>query len=163
MRGPVCMCTHLAACAASMQAMQHRGTLYMTTTEYFGAGTRATRVPSVYWAIVEPELQGMCHLHRKDWGVIASSEGLATGYALIAGTRAGAKLAYSYSGAGTISGGRYPAFPGEPNGRKRMHMVSKRSPSHPDASWGWVAIVSCVSALTAGCKHTIIMTSCLNP
>lgn len=56
----------------------------------------------------------MCHLHRKDWGVIASTEGLATGYPVIAGTRTGAKLAYSYGGAGKISGGRYPAFPGEP-------------------------------------------------
>lgn len=85
----------------------------MTTSEYYGAGTRATRTPAVYWAILEPKLPGLCQLQRKDWGVIASSEGLATAYPVIAATRTGAVLAYSYSGAGTISEGRYPAFPGE--------------------------------------------------
>lgn len=85
--------------------------MYITTSEYWGTGN--VRMPAVYWAIVEPA-PGLCSVSRLEWGVVASEEGLAAAYPVIAARRdGGAALAFAYSGAGTISNGHYPAYPGE--------------------------------------------------
>lgn len=94
--------------------MQHKNKLYLTTSEYFGKGTADQRLPSVYWAIVEPTIPGLCDLKREDWGLVASSEGLALTYPVIAARKevTGAALAFSYGGALTVSNAAYPAYAG---------------------------------------------------
>lgn len=97
-----------------LQAMQHKNKLYLTTSEYFGKGDADQRLPSVYWAVVEPTLPGLCALKRKDWGVVASSEGLSLAFPVIAARKEapGAALAFNYGGAKTVSNSAYPAFAG---------------------------------------------------
>jgi hypothetical protein len=95
-----------------LQAVQHNGLLYLTTSEYWGSG--AVRMPSIYYAVVQPD-EGLCSVSRLEWGIVASQDGLATAYPVIAARKDGsATLAFAYSGAGTISDGqsRYPAYPG---------------------------------------------------
>jgi hypothetical protein len=92
------------------QATHHKGLLYFTASEYWGSGS--VRVPSIYWAIVKPN-HGLCAVKRQDWGVVASDEGLALAFPVIAARKDGSvALAFAYSGAGTVSNGHYPAFPG---------------------------------------------------
>lgn len=99
------------SCAAFiLQATHHNGQVYLTSSEYWGTGT--VRMPSIYWAVVKPA-PGLCSVTRLDWGVVASAEGLAAAYPVIAARTDGrAAVAFAYSGAGTISGGKYPANPG---------------------------------------------------
>lgn len=55
----------------------------------------------------------ICKLTRKDHGLVASQDGLALAYPVIAARpKGGALLAFSYSGKGTIAGGKSPAHPG---------------------------------------------------
>jgi hypothetical protein len=55
----------------------------------------------------------ICKLTRKDHGLVASQDGLALGYPVIAAReKGGALLAFSFSGKGTIAGGQHPAYPG---------------------------------------------------
>lgn len=95
--------------------MHHQNLVYLTTDEHYGVGLSGERLPSIYWSVVEPELPGFCGIFNRDWGVIASSEGLATAYPVIAARKtalSGAVLAYTYGGAGTIAGGQFPAYAG---------------------------------------------------
>jgi hypothetical protein len=69
-------------------------------------------VPSIYWAAVKPNY-GLCAVKRLDWGVVASEEGLALAFPVIAARKDGSvALAFAYSGAGTVSDGHHPAYPG---------------------------------------------------
>jgi len=98
-----------------VQAVHHQGVVYLTTNEHYGVGRSGERLPSIYWSIVEPELPAFCDMINRDWGIIASSEGLATAYPVIAARKtalSGAVLAYSYGGAGTIAGGLFHAYAG---------------------------------------------------
>lgn len=102
--------TYCCATVPTSQAVQHNGLLYLTTSEYWGSG--AVRMPSIYYAVVQPD-QGLCSVSRLEWGLVASQDGLATAYPVIAARKDGsATLAFAYSGAGTIADGTYPAFPG---------------------------------------------------
>lgn len=96
----------------SLQATHHKGLLYFTTSEFWGSG--AIRMPSVYYGIVQPGA-GLCAVSRLEWGVVASQDGLALAYPVIAARKeTSATLAFAYSGAGSISDGVYPANPGRP-------------------------------------------------
>jgi hypothetical protein len=69
-------------------------------------------MPSIYWSIVKPNT-GLCAVKRLDWGVVASEEGLAVAYPVVAARKDGSvTLAFAYSGAGQISDNQYPAYPG---------------------------------------------------
>lgn len=106
-----CRATTSRLLLPTTQASQHKGLLYLVTGEYWGANE--TRVPSVYWAILKPT-DDICQLTREDQGMVASQDGLALAYPVIAGRHDGsAVLAYSYSGAGTLASGMFQAFPGE--------------------------------------------------
>jgi hypothetical protein len=55
----------------------------------------------------------ICKLSRKDHGLVASADGLALAYPVIAARpKGGALLAFSFSGKGTCAGGKAPAYPG---------------------------------------------------
>lgn len=69
-------------------------------------------MPSIYWSVVKPNT-GLCAVKRQDWGVVASEDGLAVAYPVIAARKDGSvTLAFAYSGAGQISDNQYPAYPG---------------------------------------------------
>jgi hypothetical protein len=91
--------------------VQHRGLLFLTTLEYWGAG--AVRVPSVYWGIFQPS-RHLCSIARPDWGLISSRDGLAVSFPAIGAKRDGrALMAYSYSGASEgLPNGLGPAYAG---------------------------------------------------
>lgn len=95
-----------------LQAMLHEGSIYLTTSEFYGKGTH--RVPSIYWAIVEPGslATGAVTVHGS--GLIASKDGLMLGFPVIAALSSGdgAIIAYSYARAGDVDG-IGPAYPGE--------------------------------------------------
>lgn len=96
--------------AAVLQATHHNGKVYLTSSEYWGTGN--VRMPSIYHAVVKPG-PGLCSVARLNWGVVGSAEGLAAAYPVIAARKdGGTALAFAYSGSGTISNGRYPAYPG---------------------------------------------------
>lgn len=94
-----------------MQAQHHENVLYLTTSEYWGSGH--IRMPSLYWSILKPGA-GLCTAQRLCWGVLASQDGLALAYPVIAAAKEEdeAVMAFAYSGAGTISDSKYPAYPG---------------------------------------------------
>lgn len=93
-----------------MQATHHEDRLYVATGEYWGYNT--IRMPSIYWSIIKAA-GSLCELTRTDHGLIASQDGLALAYPVIAARAdGGALVAFSYSGKGTIAGGYYPAYPG---------------------------------------------------
>jgi hypothetical protein len=101
-----------APCCAPrlLQATHHKDHLYVATGEYWGYDY--IRMPSVYWAVIKAT-DNLCELTRKDHGLIASQDGLALAYPVIAAREdGGALVAFSYSGKGAIAGGRYPAYPG---------------------------------------------------
>jgi hypothetical protein len=91
------------------------GSVYLTTSEFFG-GEGEGRLPSIYWAIVDP---GSTHalatgaITVTASGVIASRDGLALGFPVIAAQAdgQGAVVAYAYSGAGVFADGA-PTFAG---------------------------------------------------
>jgi hypothetical protein len=86
--------------------------MYVATSEYFGA--RNTRVPSIYYAIIAPS-RGLCKAHIHKSGLVASEDGFALGFPIIAARDDGAVLGYSYGSAGSIelNGVTYPAYAGE--------------------------------------------------
>jgi len=92
--------------------MLHEGSIYLTTSEFYGKGTH--RVPSIYWAIIEPGslATGAVTVHGS--GVIASKDGLMLGFPVIAALSSGdgAIIAYSYAKAGDVNG-IGAAYPGE--------------------------------------------------
>jgi len=92
-------------------AQHHKGVLYLTTEEYWGSGS--IRMPSLYWAIFKPGA-GLCTAKRVCWGVLASQDGLALAYPVIAAAKGEdeAVMAFAYSGAGTVSEGKFAAYPG---------------------------------------------------
>lgn len=93
------------------KATVHQGMLYLATGEYWGYDT--IRMPSIYWAILKVT-DDLCKLSRKDHGLVASQDGLALAYPVIAARKeGGALLAFSYSGKGSIAGGQYPAYAGK--------------------------------------------------
>jgi hypothetical protein len=86
--------------------------IYLVTGEYWGTNT--TRIPSIYWAAIKPTMD-ICQLSREDQGMVASQDGLAFGYPVIAGKRhgLGGVIAFSYSGGDMMAGGMYRAWPGK--------------------------------------------------
>lgn len=122
-----------------LQATHHKELLYVATGEYWGYDY--VRMPSIYWAIIK-STDNLCDLTRKDHGLIASQDGLALAYPVIAARdNGGALVAFSYSGKGGIAGGRYPAYPGvatalvghdregKSEGRTVIHIVKKGATS----------------------------------
>jgi hypothetical protein len=88
---------HVPALATLLlQSVQHRGTLFTTALEYWGV--EELRLPSIYYGMFDVS-KLLCRVHRSDWGLIASRDGLALSYPVI-GARAdgNALVAYSYSG-----------------------------------------------------------------
>lgn len=95
-------------------------------------------MPSIYWAIIK-STDNLCELARKDHGLIASQDGLALAYPVIAARQdGGALVGFSYSGKGGVAGGRHPAYPGvatamvgrsldgkKSEGRTVIHVIKK--------------------------------------
>lgn len=95
---------------APLQATHHKERLYVATGEYWGYDY--IRMPSIYWSIIKTA-GSLCELTRTDHGIIASRDGLALAYPVIAAREdGGALVAFSYSGKGFVAGGGYPAYPG---------------------------------------------------
>jgi len=94
------------------QATHHHGHVYIATTEFFG--DRDSRTPSIYWAVVDPS-HGLCKPALKNWGMVASADGLTLAYPVIAACERGVFLAYAYSGSGNLNlkAQSYPAYAGE--------------------------------------------------
>jgi hypothetical protein len=139
-----CCCCCLAASlpVPGLQASHTDGLLYLTTGEYWGS--EETRVPSIYWAVINPS-DDICHLKREDQGMVASEEGLSLAYPVIAGTKSGgAVLAYSYSGANKLTNGNkaYPGelafFGGTRGGRRSLCQLDTcdQHSGHPGLDWG---------------------------
>lgn len=97
------------------QTVQSDGNLYTTMSEFFGKGDM--RMPSIYWAIISTHPgSGLCKAARKSWGFIASDNGLALAYPVIAARKDGsAMVVYSYSGMEDLPHSLGPAYPGESN------------------------------------------------
>lgn len=95
------------------KATKHKGLVYLATTNFFGAGYN--RVPSIFWAIVDPSIH-LCKPSLLDWGVVASEQGLALAFPVMAArAECGAFIAYAYGGNTTLTLGpnAYPAYAGE--------------------------------------------------
>lgn len=86
--------------------------MYIATTEFYG--DKDSRTPSIYWVVVDPS-PGLCKPALKDWGMVASADGLTLAYPVIAACERGVFLAYAYSGSVNISlkAQSYPAYAGE--------------------------------------------------
>lgn len=85
----------------------------MATPEYFGSG--ANRLLSIYWAIIDPS-RHLCKPSIHHWGMVASEQGLALSWPVIAARHdCGAVLAYVYGGDMDLrlNGKPYPAYAGE--------------------------------------------------
>jgi hypothetical protein len=95
----------------SYSAVQHRGLIYLTALEFWGAG--AARQPSIYYGVFAYS-RHLCRVVRQDWGVVASRDGLAVSFPVIGGRPGGgALLAYSFSGASkALPNSLGPAYPG---------------------------------------------------
>lgn len=99
-----------------LQTVHHKGLLYTTMSEYFGV--EEMRMPSIYWAIIATHPgSGLCKAARKKWGFIASQDGLALAYPVIAARQDGTALVvYSYSGeTDELPHSLGPAYPGKTN------------------------------------------------
>lgn len=85
-----------------LQAVLYQGSVYLTTSEFYGTA----RVPSIYWAVIEPGTLATGAITVQGSGVIASKDGIALGFPVIAATASGdgAVVAYSYSRSGEVSG-----------------------------------------------------------
>jgi hypothetical protein len=85
------------------QATLYQGSVYLTTSEFFGSGSN--RVPSVYWAVIEPGTLATGGITVQGSGVIASQDGLALAFPVIAALNngEGAVIAYSYSKSGEVA------------------------------------------------------------
>lgn len=84
--------------------MLYQGSVYLTTSEFYGSG--ASRVPSIYWAVVEPASLATGGINVQGSGVIASKDGIALAFPTIAALASGdgAVVAYSYSTSGSVAG-----------------------------------------------------------
>ena len=85
----------------------------MATGELFGE--KEARLPALYWAIIDPSPK-LCKPSVMDWGVVASEQGLALAFPVIAAREdCGALLAFAYGGNMdiTLNGNTYPAYAGE--------------------------------------------------
>jgi hypothetical protein len=93
-------------------ATHHKGRVYVATTEFFGMHN--TRVPSIYYAIITPS-SGLCKAKIHKHGMVASADGFALAFPVIAAHRDGALLGYVYGSAGKIelNGVTYSAFAGK--------------------------------------------------
>lgn len=93
--------------------MHHKGLLYTTFSEFFGS--HDMRVPSIYWAIIATHPgSGLCKAARKKWGFIASQDGLALAYPVIAARDDGtAVVVYSFAGNVELDHSLGFAHPGE--------------------------------------------------
>ena len=106
------LCCLVPQCTS--QISRHLNTLYYTGSEYYGLDD----VPSIYWAFIDPGLGSnlLCtgSLRIKAQGMIASRQGLALAYPVIAAKPGGlsAVVAYAYSGNVTLSNGLGPAYAG---------------------------------------------------
>lgn len=86
--------------------------MYIATTEFFGV--RNTRVPSIYYAIVDPS-EKLCDPHVDRWGMVASEDHYALAYPSIGARLDGAVLCYSYGSdkAIVLDGVSTPAYAGK--------------------------------------------------
>ena len=102
-----------------MQAVLYQGSVYLTTSEFYGTA----RVPSIYWAVIEPGTLATGAITVQGSGVIASKDGIALGFPVIAATASGdgAVVAYSYSRSGEVSG-LGPVYAGVWCGRGVRHV-----------------------------------------
>lgn len=84
--------------------MLYQGSVYLTTSEFFGSGSN--RAPSVYWAVIEPGTLATGGIPVQGSGVIASKDGLALAFPVIAALSngEGVVVAYSYSRSGEVAG-----------------------------------------------------------
>lgn len=96
----------------AQQNVHHKGLLYTTMSEFFGAEN--IRMPSIYWAIISTHPgSGLCKAARKKWGFIASEDALALAYPVIAARPDGSALVvYSFSGCEELPHSLGLAFPG---------------------------------------------------
>ena len=92
--------------------MLYEGNVYLTTSEFYGAGNN--RVPSIYYAIVDPGSLSTGAITVHGSGVIASKDGLMLGFPVIAALSSGdgAVIAYSYARSGDVKGVG-PGYPGK--------------------------------------------------
>jgi hypothetical protein len=81
--------------------------------EFFGQ--HDLRMPSIYWAIISTHPgTGLCKAARKKWGFIASEDGLALAYPVIAAKNdGGALVVFAYSGSENLPHSLGPAHAGE--------------------------------------------------
>jgi hypothetical protein len=84
--------------------MLYQGNVYLTSSEFYGSG--AKRVPSIYWAIIEPGSLATGAINVQGSGVIASKDGMALAFPAIAALEdaEGAVVAYSYSTSAVVAG-----------------------------------------------------------
>ena len=106
---------HLFLCHVMLhvQATHHQGLVYVASTDFFGE--RNVRVPSIYYAVIEPGPR-LCQPNLRDWGVVASADGLALAFPVIAAMdNGGVFLAFAYSGSHVVvvDGQTYNAYPGK--------------------------------------------------
>ena len=98
-----------------MQTTQNLGTLYVTGSEYYNGVSPGA--PAIYWAFIKPLTSDLCTttLQLTASGMVASANGLAFGFPVIAAkvTGKGAVLAYCYAGPGDLPGNLGPAYAGE--------------------------------------------------
>lgn len=87
-----------------LQCTLYQGSIFLTTSEFYGSGSN--RVPSVYWAVIEPGTLATGGITVQGSGVIASKDGLALAFPVIAALNngEGAVVAYSYSKSGEVAG-----------------------------------------------------------
>lgn len=92
--------------------MHHKGLLYTTMSEFFGVEN--VRMPSIYYGIIATHPgTALCKAARKKWGFIASQDGLALAYPVIAARKDGSAIVFfSYSGAKQLPHSLGPAYPG---------------------------------------------------
>lgn len=81
-------------------------------SEFFGVEN--VRMPSIYYGIIATHPgTGLCKAARKKWGFIASHDGLALAYPVVAARKDGSAIVFfSYSGAKQLPHSLGPAYPG---------------------------------------------------
>jgi hypothetical protein len=124
-------------------ATHHNGRVYVATTEFFGM--RNTRVPSIYYAIINPS-SGLCKAHIHKHGMVASKDGFALAFPVIAARDDGAVLGYSYGSAGSIelNGVTNPAYAGKQYHLRHKIMTNQGTVRHAGSAnlcVAWASIV----------------------
>lgn len=84
--------------------MLYQGSVYLTTSEFYDSG--AARLPSIYWAVIEPNNLATGQVTVRGSGVVASKDGMALAFPVVAALSSGdgMVIAFSYSKGGTVQG-----------------------------------------------------------